>query len=163
MIYKYKTKCILQQYSITKMFNFGGQQRTIQSTCGFTIKGHPQEVNKKIIRHRKYCNICRIAIENSLTEDFTKPPAFNKVSGMSNGWNGMLGDRRASQMVTTAIIDGISTDIILDANCVEQAMTEIVSIQKLIENATEPILDFTELGAKKAKVSNKRKGKKNKK
>jgi hypothetical protein len=142
------------------MINFGGQQRTIQSTCGFTIKGHPQEVNKKIIRHRKYCNICRIAIENSLTEDFTEPPAFNKVSGMTNGWNGMLGAKKTAQMITTAIIDGKSTDIVLDANCVEQAMDEIALIQKYIENSTEPILDFTELGAKKAKV---KKGKKNKK
>ena len=139
------------------MINYGGQQRTIQSTCGFTIKGHPQEVNKKIIRHRKYCNICRIAIENSLTEDNVTPPAFNKVSGMRNGWNGMLGDRKTAQMITTAIIDGKSTDIVLDANCVEQAMDEIALIQKYIENSTEPILDFTELGAKKAKV---KKGKK---
>jgi hypothetical protein len=145
------------------MFNYGGQQRTIQSTCGFTIKGHPQEVNKKIIRHRRYCNICRIAIENSLTEENVIPPAFNKVSGMINGWNGMLGDRKTQQMVTTAIIDGRSTDIVLDANCVEQAMDEIALIQNYIDDATEPILDFTELGARKPKMTNKRKGKKGKK
>jgi len=141
------------------MFNYGGQQRTIQATCGFTIKGHPQEVNKKIIRHRKYCMVCLTAIQNG-DGVAVVPPAFNKVSGMMNGWNGMLGDGRATQMVTTAIIDGKSTDIYLDATCVENAMTEIEGLKNYIEEANTPVIDITADGIKKTKVINKRKGKK---
>lgn len=102
------------------MFNRGGQQRTIQSPCGFQIKGHPQEVDKKLIRHFKYCKDCK---EIRGDAEAVYPCKFNKEAGLMNGWNGLKANGDVpQQMMTTAFIDGERFDVLTDAHNLQDAM-----------------------------------------
>jgi hypothetical protein len=86
----------------------GGQRRTIETGCGWKCVGHPTEVNKKYLRHRRYCNTCN---ENNTTE----LPEFNKEGGKINGWKGLTNrHQQPNQMLTTAFVEGVRKDIFLD-------------------------------------------------
>lgn len=143
------------------MFNRGGQQRTIQTPCGFQIKGHPQEVDKKLIRHTKYCNGCK---EIRGDAELVYPCKFNKEAGLMNGWNGLRANGGApTQMMTTAYVDGERFDILTDAHNLIDAMDTAKLTAELLdkieaENLTAELLK--ELDTQKAK---KKKNKKNKK
>lgn len=102
------------------MFNRGGQQRTIQTPCGFQIKGHPQEVDKKLIRHTKYCKECK---EIRGDAEIVYPCQFSKEAGLMNGWNGLTAKGQIPQkMMTTAFVDGERFDILTDAKNLTDAM-----------------------------------------
>ena len=61
-------------------FNKGGQMRTIECNCGFSIKGHPTELNLRIRLHKKKC-------VNGDTNSVPLP--FNSALGDINGWKGL--------------------------------------------------------------------------
>lgn len=68
-----------KQNKMSKTFNKGGQRRTIEAGCGWRCVGHPTEVNKKFILHKKYCKFCG---------SHTDLPDFDKTAGNMNGWKG---------------------------------------------------------------------------
>ena len=59
----------------------GGQRRTLTARCGYSVAGHPNEVDKLFKRHQKYCRsgICQ---DNDI-------PEFNAANAKSNGWDGI--------------------------------------------------------------------------
>jgi hypothetical protein len=96
------------------MFNRGGQRRTIQAPCGWIRKGHPNEVNKLFILHKKYCKSCG-EIEFEATE-------FNKEAGNMNGWKGSkIPNQPQNQIQTTCIVDGKVLEVISEAKSIDQA------------------------------------------
>jgi hypothetical protein len=116
------------------MYNRGGQQRTTQLPCGMVFKGHPNEVNKKVDRHRKYCKSCiDLAAELSVPVN-VKLPEFDKTAAKLNGWNGITAKLHIpTQMMTTACYDGKVEDYIVPANNIPEA-TRKVKEQILKEN-----------------------------
>lgn len=88
-----------QQLTMPKQFNYGGQRRTSQTTCGFTCKGSVREVNFKIKLHQRICLICEPCPNDSLDE-------FNKVAGMTNGWNNFKGDSKVTKRAVEVSING---------------------------------------------------------
>jgi len=57
----------------------GGQRRTLTARCGYSVAGHPNEVNSLFKRHQRYCDNCRV---NDI-------PHFNAAAAQSNGWDGL--------------------------------------------------------------------------
>lgn len=132
------------------MFNRGGQQRTLEAPCGFQIKGHPQEVNKKIERHFKYCKTC-MEIRG---DEKVSPPEFNKIAGKMNGWNGVTtNNKRPTQMITTALIDGERFDVLVEASNLKDAIDDVKLMASMVD-----VEDFGEPA-----IKTKKKVKKNKK
>jgi len=66
-----------------KSVNFGGQRRTAELGCGFTIRGHPNEVNKRTEIHMRHCAVCKAS---NITI-----PEYNKTNADINGWSGLNG------------------------------------------------------------------------
>ena len=64
----------------SKNFNKGGQRRTIECGCGFSISGHPTELNLRIRLHKKKC---------ANGDNNSVPLAFNPTLGNINGWKGL--------------------------------------------------------------------------
>ena len=113
------------------MYNKGGQRRTIEAGCGYKCVGHPTEVNKKWIRHKRTCSVCKEG--NSLKE----LPTHNKEGGLTNGWNGFTGKKQSNRVLTTAYIDGKRNDIYLDGvKGIENAMN-IVKATLIKESSNE--------------------------
>jgi hypothetical protein len=85
----------------------GGQRRTIEVNCGWRCVGHPTEVNKKYLRHKRYCKDCGDNNSDAL-------PEFCKEGGKINGWKG-INDKghQPNQMLTTAFLNGVRQDILL--------------------------------------------------
>jgi hypothetical protein len=110
------------------MFNRGGQRRTLEAGCGWRCVGHPTEVNKKYKLHRKYCKTCG--------EVEYQAPEFNREGANMNGWNGVrLKPNCPNQMLTTAFVNGVRQDILLDGiNNMENAMDEA----RLVAGLTNP-------------------------
>jgi len=81
-----------------KTYNYGGQRRTSQTTCGFTCKGSVREVNFKIRLHQRVCPICEPTTDG-LEE-------FNKVAAGVNGWNNLKGDSKVTKKAVEVSIDG---------------------------------------------------------
>ena len=110
------------------MFNRGGQRRTLEAGCGYKCVGHPTEVNKKYLLHKRYCKECG--------ESETEPPEFNKEAGNMNGWKGVsLKQNVPNQMLTTAFINGVRQDILLDGiTNMEDAMDNA----RLVVGLTDP-------------------------
>ena len=89
------------------MYHRGGQRRTIEAGCGWRCFGHPNEVDKKYLRHRRHCSSCK--------ENTDKLTEFNKEAGLINGWKGNTNrHQKPNQMLTTAFVDGVRQDILLD-------------------------------------------------
>lgn len=89
------------------MFSKGGQRRTIEAGCGWRCFGHPNEVDKKYLRHRRYCSSCK--------ENPVELPEFNKVAGLINGWKGNTNrHQKPNQMLTTAFVNKVRQDILLE-------------------------------------------------
>ena len=40
-------------------YNQGGQRRTVMNPCGFSISGHPTQINLRLKLHQKKCVICQ--------------------------------------------------------------------------------------------------------
>jgi hypothetical protein len=110
------------------MFNRGGQRRTIEAGCGWRCVGHPQEVNKKYLIHKRYCNDCG--------ESEYDAPEFNKEGANMNGWKGVnIKQNVPNKMLTTAFINGVRQDIMLDGiTNMEDAMDEA----RLVAGLTNP-------------------------
>lgn len=101
-----------------KQYQKGGQRRTIEAPCGWRCVGHPQEVNKKYLLHRKYC-------KEGCKEITTDIPEFNKEAGLMNGWKGITNrNQQPNQMLTTALVDGERYDIFTNANTLEKSMED---------------------------------------
>lgn len=113
-------------------FQRGGQRRTIEAGCGWRCVGHPTEVNKKYILHKKYCKDCG-------DNNTDKLPAFNKEGGKMNGWKGITNrNQQPNQMLTTAFVDGVRQDIHLkDVKSMEDAMDDAKLLLSLLENVLE--------------------------
>ena len=109
------------------MFNRGGQRRTIEASCGYKCVGHPTEVNKKFVIHKKYCKECG--------ETEYSAPEFNKEGANMNGWKGVnIKQNIPNQMLTTAFINGVRQDILLDGiTNMEDAMDNARLVAGLIE------------------------------
>jgi hypothetical protein len=101
-------------------FNRGGQKRTTELPCGKRIIGSIREVNGRVDIHRKCCKIC---IDLAAEGGFCELPKFNKEAGNINGWNGVRGIQKPSKMMTTAIVNGVMSDYIVDASSVSEATT----------------------------------------
>ena len=130
------------------MFNKGGQQRTIQASCGWCRKGHPNEVNKLLILHKKYCKGC--------AESEYEAPAFNKDAGNINGWNGIRSSGNSLVVQSTCLVDGKRIEVISEAPSIEKAVTEL----QLDENR-DKIISMAEMLPDKKKKNKRKKGKKN--
>jgi hypothetical protein len=110
----------------------GGQRRTIEAGCGWRCVGHPQEVNKKFILHKKYCNTCREHHNQEL-------PDFNKEGGKMNGWKGITNrNQQPNQMLTTAFINGEHYDIFSKATSMKEAMDDTYLTANLIAGGVIP-------------------------
>jgi len=111
----------------TRMFNRGGQRRTMEASCGYRCVGHPTEVNKKFVIHKKYCKECG--------ETEYSAPEFNKEGANMNGWKGVnIKQNVPNQMLTTAFINGVRQDILLDGiTNMEDAMDNARLVAGLIE------------------------------
>lgn len=112
--------------------NLGGQKRTIETPCGFIMKGHPQEINKKHARHRRVCQTC---ISLRKDEPVTVLPNFCKLSGEANGWNGVKNTADTREMKVTAVIDGVNFNFNVTSNNVEGATKQakvIATINQII-------------------------------
>ena len=132
------------------MYNRGGQKRTIQATCGWNRKGHPTEVNKLYMLHKKYCKTC--------SETDYAPPEFNKEAANTNGWNGITtGGQKPTTIQTTCLVEGRRVEVISQANSIEEATRDI-----LYEPTRDTIINIAEMLPKTDKKK-KRKNKKNKK
>ena len=59
----------------------GGQRRTMGTPCGWICQGHPTEVNKKFERHKRYCNVCQV----NINEEPNTIKRFKKMK-KSGGW-----------------------------------------------------------------------------
>jgi hypothetical protein len=57
----------------------GGRRRTLTAACGYSIAGHPTEVNSLFRRHQRYCSACT---------GHTMPD-FNATAAKGNGWDGL--------------------------------------------------------------------------
>jgi hypothetical protein len=110
------------------MFNRGGQRRTIETSCGYRCVGHPTEVNKKFLIHKRYCKDCG--------ETEYAAPEFNKEGANMNGWKGVnIKQNVPNQMLTTAFVNGVRQDILLDGvTNMEDAMDEA----RLVASLTNP-------------------------
>lgn len=111
------------------MYNRGGQQRTTELPCGFKIKGHPREVNGKVDIHRRYCKLC---IDLAAETGFCVVPEFNKTQGEVNGWNGVHKNlQKPTKIMTTAIVDGVRTDYLVDADNITDATAKVKILASL--------------------------------
>jgi hypothetical protein len=108
------------------MYNRGGQQRTTQLPCGMVFKGHPNEVNKKVDRHRKYCKYCLNLTTELDIKSLVEMPEFDKTAAKMNGWNGITAKLHIpKQMMTTACYDGKVEDYIVSANNIPEATRKV--------------------------------------
>ena len=57
----------------------GGRRRTLTAVCGYSIAGHPNEVDSLFRRHQRYCSTCK----------GHNIPEFNAAAATSNGWDGL--------------------------------------------------------------------------
>jgi hypothetical protein len=64
----------------------GSQTRIIEICCGWRCIGHPNEVNKKLARHQRYCPSCSQRPTIMLG-------SFNKEAGRMNGLNALKGQK----------------------------------------------------------------------
>ena len=80
---------------MTKTMTQGGQRRTIQLGCGFMFSGSVRECEFKVKLHRKKCSMC--GIDNAM------PCEFNKSVAKHNGWNGLRGTNKVSNIISTDI------------------------------------------------------------
>ena len=114
-----------------KQYSKGGQRRTIEAGCGYRCVGHPNEVNKKYLIHKRYCSTCN--------EGITELPEFNKTAGLINGWKGINNrNNQPEQHLTTAFVDGERFDVLTKANTLEKAMEDVrLTANLLAENIIE--------------------------
>ena len=134
------------------MYNRGGQQRTIQASCGWCRKGQLNEVNKLYLLHKKYC-------KNSCADSNYEAPSFNRDAGNMNGWNGLTAGGQKPQVVqSTCLVDGKRIEVISEANSVSEAVRDL----RLDENR-DKIISMAEMmpDDKKKKKNKRKKGKKN--
>lgn len=102
----------------------GGQKRTIQYGCGFILKGHPTEVNKKHVRHLRFCSQCSECLPKKLED-------FSTSNGLINGWDGLS---RKGDIINTKSVsltrDGNTTNILTNAkgNTYERSLDPISSV-----------------------------------
>ena len=111
------------------MFNRGGQKRTIELGCGFRIVGHPREVEGKLKIHKKRCSAC--------SEFDTKVPEFSREAGDINGWNGCKGDKKTTKMMTTAFVNGVKSDYLVDASSIAEATKKVKLVSSLIDDGCD--------------------------
>jgi hypothetical protein len=97
-----------------KSVNFGGQRRTAQLTCGFIIKGHPTEVDKKTKLHWRYCDVCDMKDKDKTI------PEYSAVNGGINGWGGLNGGNSLglSQQRASTVMIGLGTDASTTTNII---------------------------------------------
>jgi hypothetical protein len=124
----------------------GGQRRTIEVGCGWRCVGHPQEVNKKYILHKRYCKDC---IDNNKVDELAE---FNKVGGKMNGWKGITNrNQQPNQMLTTTYVNGLRQDIIMSgANTIDKAMDNSRLFMELVNE--QPTLSKGQKKRQKAKA-----------
>jgi hypothetical protein len=110
------------------MFSRGGQRRTLEAGCGYRCVGHPTEVNKKYLLHKRYCKECG--------DTEYQAPEFNRDAANINGWKGVsLKQNVPNQMLTTAFVNGVRQDILLDGiTNMEDAMDNA----RLVVGLTDP-------------------------
>ncbi len=111
--------------------NLGGQKRTIETPCGFIMKGHPQEINKKHARHYRVCKTCILIRKD---EQSIVLPNFCKLSGSVNGWNGVKNTADTREMKVTAVIDGVEFNFSVASNNVADATKQAKEITIAINN-----------------------------
>lgn len=99
-----------------KSVNFGGQRRTAQLTCGFIIKGHPTEVDKKTKLHWRYCDVCDMKDKDKTI------PAYSAVNAEINGWDGLNGGGSVglSQQKASIVSVGLGSDTMSTTNIIAQ-------------------------------------------
>jgi hypothetical protein len=117
--------------------SLGGQRRTIEVTCGWRCVGHPTEVNKKFLRHQRYCNECRY--------DTSEIPKFDTKSSLKNGWNGIAGFNKINKMSSIAYVNGERQDILVNGvNNPENSTKSIITSLSLLSleetQETPPVL-----------------------
>jgi len=130
----------------------GGQRRTIEISCGWRCIGHPNEVNKKLARHERYCPSCS-------QHSTIKLEPFNKEASKMNGWDGLTAKgQKPTQMSTNAISNGQEyLNIMSNANCLEHAVAKTNQFLEQIETIpTVPQLSKSQKKRQKEKAKKQR-------
>ena len=123
-----------QQATMSKSFNKGGQRRTIETGCGWRCVGHPNEVNKKFIIHKRYCKIC---------EDVTMDTQFNRTAGDINGWKGQKHlSNHKNQSIINVSINGNNANVVMDnvkpTEAFEKVADKVLNDDELMALFTAP-------------------------
>lgn len=100
------------------MYNRGGQRRTIQSGCGWCRTGHPTEVNRLYILHKKFC-------KDGCGSSGYEAPEFNKEAGNINGWKGStIKGYKPRQVQSTCLVDGKRIEVMSEASSIDEAVRD---------------------------------------
>jgi hypothetical protein len=101
------------------MYNRGGQRRTIQSSCGWCRTGHPTEVNRLYLLHKKFCK------EGCGSTEY-EAPEFNKTAGNMNGWKGAtIKGHKPQQVQSTCLVNGKRIEVVSEANSINEAISDL--------------------------------------
>jgi hypothetical protein len=63
----------------------------------------------------------------------TKVPEFSREAGNINGWNGCRGVKKPTKMMTTAFVNGVKSDYLVDASSIAEATEKVKLISSLEE------------------------------
>lgn len=134
-------------------FQKGGQKRTIETGCGWRCVGHPTEVNKKFLIHKRYCKDC--------INNISVLPKYNRKAGLINGWNGLVGNEQTNKMITTVFVNGVRKDILVEGvSNIEDNFKDVrllLSLTKEIKELQEtPVLSKSKQKRQKQKAKKER-------
>jgi hypothetical protein len=126
-------------------FHRGGQRRTIETGCGWRCVGHPTEVNKKYLIHKRFCNECK--------DSKTILPEYSVEAGLINGWSGLTGNlEQTNKIMTTTFVDGIRKDILVEGvNRIEDGIKDVKLLLSLTEEEIKELQETPVLSKSKQK------------
>ena len=126
-------------------FQKGGQRRTIETGCGWRCVGHPTEVNKKFLIHKRYCKDCN--------NNISVLPEYNKEAGLINGWSGLNGNlEQTNKIMTTTFVDGIRKDILVEGvSRIEDGINDVKLLLSLTEEEIKELQETPVISKSKQK------------
>jgi len=126
-------------------FQKGGQRRTIQTNCGWICVGHPTEVNKKFLIHKRYCKDC--------SNNISVLPEYNREEGLINGWKGLNGNlEQTNKIMTTVFVNGVRKDILVEGvSNIEDSMKDVKLLLSLTEEEIKELQETPVLTKSKQK------------
>jgi hypothetical protein len=126
----------------SNQYSKGGQYRTSQAPCGYTIRKHPREANGIMKIHMKRCDTCIKVLDGKKPEI----PEFNKIAGLTNGWGGLTikSNNKHTYMATCCNMEtGTSTILGCDSNSISNCM-ETISDKAIEKRAVKDAAEYME-------------------